>query len=517
MKEQTEIENLLAKMSQMTLEMEELREQNLKMKQELLYLRRVKFGRSSERFIPSDPNQLCLFQDQEQPEEATSDIKPLLEEISQETQARRNRIQAKKRRPVRQELPANLERVERVIEPQGVDLDEMIRIGEDIKEMLHYKPGKLWVERIIRPIYKPKTIDKKAISTTIIQAPLPELPISKSYATADLLEYFITGKYIDHLPVYRMLEILKRSGVTISDSTVYGWLSTVSSLLDPLYEAVVKRVLSSQYVHIDESTIPVIDKEKKKAAKSYLWVVRSPQDNMAFFHYDQGSRAQKVIISLLREYQGAIQTDGYDAYSIYENKQGILLLGCWAHARRYFEKALSENQKLAEIALSYIAKLYEVEANLKDSHASAEQIEEKRLRQSLPVIQALEKWMYEISPELLPKSLIGKAVNYTFAMLPRLTRYITKGYFNIDNNPVENTIRPMALGRKNYLFCGNHDTARDAAVFYTLLGCCKMAGVNPSEWLIYVLENIKDTKNTELHTLFPVNWKKSNQQSEVAV
>ena len=164
MKEQTEIENLLAKMSQMTLEMEELREQNLKMKQELLYLRRVKFGRSSERFIPSDPNQLCLFQDQEQPEEATSDIKPILEEISQETQARRNRIQAKKRRPVRQELPANLERVERVIEPQGVDLDEMIRIGEDIKEMLHYKPGKLWVERISAPFTSPKQSTRRQLA-----------------------------------------------------------------------------------------------------------------------------------------------------------------------------------------------------------------------------------------------------------------------------------------------------------------------------------------------------------------
>ena len=513
MKQGLEIDKLRAELVQKNQEIEALKEQNLKMEQELLYLRRVKFGRSSERFIPSDPNQLCLFPGEGQLEEEVPEILPILEEIEQETKARHNRIKAQIQRPVRQQLPQGLERVETIIEPENINLEEVIRIGEDVKEVLHYKPGKLWVERIIRPIYKLKSKDKESTNTTIIQAPVQELPIAKSYAGSDLLTFFIVGKYIYHLPVYRLLDILKQSGVKISDSTVYSWLSCVTTLVEPLYQAIVKHILESKYIHVDESTIPVIDKEKKKAVKSYLWVVRSTMENMVFFHYDQGSRAQRVIISLLRNYQGAIQTDGYEAYSIYERKDGILLLGCWAHARRYFEKALSEDQERAGKALAYIAKLYEVEANLKEAQASIEEIEEKRLKQSVPVIQAFEKWMYQEAPHLLPKSLMRKAVNYTFEMLIRLTRYTTKGYLNIDNNPVENSIRPMAIGRKNYLFCGNHDTARDAAIYYTLLGCCKMADVNPTEWLIHVLENIKDTKNTELHNLFPANWKKANQQA----
>lgn len=495
-------------LSEQSAEIASLKQEKLKMEQELLYLRRVMYGKKSERFIPQDPNQLCLnFKAQEHLKQETPDIKPVLEEIRQESEIRRNRTQANKRKPVRQAIPENIERVERVVEPQIDNLQDMVRIGEDVKELLHYKPGTLWVERIIRPIYRLKIQPENHIATAIYQAELPEAPIAKSFASADLLSFLIVSKFADHLPVYRSLEILKRQGIELSASTVGDWFEAVAVLLSPLYQAMAKEVLGSGYIQVDESTIPVIDNEKHKAVKAYLWIVRAIQEKMVFFHYDQGSRSQRVVISLLRDYKGTIQTDGYDAYSIYENKKDILLLGCWAHARRYFEKALCEDKQRAEIALSFIAKLYEVEANLKQSNASAEMIVEKRTSQSLAVIRAFETWMYSIAGELLPKSLLAKAVHYSFTMLPRLTRYVTDARYTIDNNPVENSIRPMAIGRKNYLFCGNHRSAGDAAMFYSFFGCCKLAGVNQFEWLTYVLENINQTKINEIHKLFPANWK----------
>ena len=507
-----ELEHKTVELSQRDAELIKLREENFKMEQELLYFKRVIFGKKSERFIPQDPNQLCLnFNAQAQLKEETPDIKPVLEEITQESECRRKRVQAQKRKPKRQALPQELERVERVIEPAIDNLSEMVRIGEDVKEVLHYRPGTLWVERIIRPIYRLKVQPKNHIATAMYQAELPEAPIAKSFAGSDLLAYLIASKFVDHLPVYRVLEILKRQGISLSASTISEWLEAIAVLLAPLYHAMAKEVIDSQYIQVDESTIPVIDNEKNKAVKAYLWVVRSIQKKMVFFHYDQGSRAQRVIISLLRDYKGAIQTDGYEAYSIYENKKDILLLGCWAHARRYFEKALSEDTERAQIALSFIAKLYEVEANLKEGNANNEQITEKRTKQSLVVIREFERWMYSITGELLPKSLLAKAINYTFAMLPRLTRYITDARFAIDNNPVENSIRPMAIGRKNYLFCGNHRAARDAAMYYTFFGCCKLAKVNPADWLTYVLDNINQTKTSEIHKLFPDNWKTTKQ------
>lgn len=507
-----EQEKLKIEQEKFLIEQEKLaiEQEKLKMEQELLYLRRVMFGKKSERFIPQDPNQLCLnFNAQEHLKEETPDIKPVLEQISQESEIRRNRVQTNKRKPVRQAIDENIERVERVIEPQIDNLQDMVRIGEDVKEVLHYKPGTLWVERIIRPIYRLKVQPENHITTAIYQAELPEAPIAKSFAGADLLSFLIVSKFVDHLPVYRVLEILKRQGIELSAATISDWFEAVAVLLSPLYQAMAKEVITSGYIQVDESTIPVIDNEKHKAVKAYLWIVRAIQKRMVFFHYDQGSRSQRVVISLLRDYKGTIQTDGYEAYSIYENKKDILLLGCWAHARRYFEKALSEDKQRAETALSFIAKLYEVEANLKESNATREQIVEKRTRQSLVVIRAFEKWMYSITGELLPKSLLRKAVDYTFSMLPRLTRYVTDARYMIDNNPVENSIRPMAIGRKNYLFCGNHRAAGDAAMFYTFFGCCKLAEVNQFDWLTYVLENINQTKINEIHKLFPENWKAS--------
>ena len=487
-----------------------LEEENAKLRQELLYHQRRMFGRCSEKRMPQHPEGTLFipFGKESIPEE-TADILPIVEEIKVASRKRKIQIQkqTKKNRPKREEIPADIERRIHIIEPENVDHENMVKIGEDVREVLQYIPGTFYVDRFIRPIYKDKVQDKEALKTVIYQANSIETFIPKSIAGNSLLSQLIISKYMDHLPIYRQLEIFKRQGMKLAPSTICGWMQEVATRLQPLYERLVSNTLSSNYIQVDETTMPVVDNDKKQAVKEYMWAIHDVMNKQVFFHYDEGSRAQKVVVSLLKTYQGTVQTDGYEAYSIYENKQGVILLGCWAHVRRKFENALTEDEVRANRALDYISLLYQVEANLKEKNLNNEEIAKERKRLSYPILLEFEKWMHDISVDLLPKSLMGKAVIYTFSLYHRLVRYVSDGRCHIDNNAIENAIRPIALGRKNYLFCGNHDTAKDAALFYSLLGSCKLANVNPAEWLADILMRLKDCKSTELNSLLPANWK----------
>jgi len=233
-------------------------------------------------------------------------------------------------------------------------------------------------------------------------------------------------------------------------------------------------------------------------------------DNLVFFHYDQGSRAQKVALQLFKDFQGVIQSDGYAVYDIYESKKGVLPIGCWAHARRYFEEALKEDNVRASYALEQIGLLYDVERRADQEQLSYDQRADLRSRLSYPIMVAFEKWLVNEHPQVLPKGRIGKAIKYTYNIFPKLTRYHLDGRYKIDNNLGENTIRPIALGRKNWLFCGNHDAAENAAIMYSMLGCCKANEVNFRDWLVYFLNNIHryDTDySKDLAELLPHNFK----------
>lgn len=285
-------------------------------------------------------------------------------------------------------------------------------------------------------------------------------------------------------------------------------------LLRALYFRLKEIVLASDYIQVDESTVPVIDNEKHRAVKAYLWMVRSVIDKLVFFHYDKGSRAQKVVVELLRDYQGAVQTDGYAAYSIYEHKKGVLLLGCWAHARRKFTEALKEDKSGAEYALEQIGLIYKVEAMADDQQMTYQERADLRKRLAYPILCAFEKWIVNYFPKVMSKGRMGKALSYSYSLFHRLTRYHLDGRYQIDNNLAENAIRPLALGRKNYLFCGNHDAAENAAIMYSLLGCCKTNDVNPREWLTDVLTQIpkyNSDYSLDLADLLPHNWKKSKE------
>ena len=227
-----------------------------------------------------------------------------------------------------------------------------------------------------------------------------------------------------------------------------------------------------------------------------------------FFHYDHGSRGKDVALGLFAHFKGAMQTDGYAVYDIYEDKEGVLSLVCWAHARRYFERALNNDKARAELALEKIKLLYDVEHEADDKNLSYEERSKLRMELSVPILKGFEAWLQAEYPKVMPKSPIGKAIHFALERYDRLCRYVIDGRYRIDSNLVENGQRPVALGRKNYLFCGNDDAAEDAAVMYTMMGCCKAAGVNVYDWLVYFLDHVHEydyAPELDLAELLPGN------------
>jgi hypothetical protein len=338
---------------------------------------------------------------------------------------------------------------------------------------------------------------------------MPALPISRSYAGATLLADLSIDKYVNHLPFYRQLQMFQQLGISIPAATVNGWHQEVADLMRPVYYRIRELVLQTDYIQSDETTIPIINNEKHKTVKGYLWMVRAVMENLVFFHYDQGSRAQKVALELFRDYQGVIQSDGYAVYDMYENKKGVLPIGCWAHCRRKFTEALTEDKARAEYALEQIGLLYAVERRADEENLSYEERSDLRSRLSYPIMVVFEKWMVSEYPKVLPKGRIGKAIHYTYNAYHKLTRYHLDGRLKMDNNLAENAIRQVAMGRKAWLFCGNHDAAEDAAIMYTLFGCCKAHGVNFRDWLVYFLNHVHDYDNDyskSLDELLPQNY-----------
>ncbi|MFH0894827.1 MAG: IS66 family transposase [Bacteroidota bacterium] len=486
-----------------------------KLYDQLAWYRRKFWKPQSEKYIPQDPNQRTIdFGGLDVlPEEAAS-IKEAEKEI---VTYERTKPDKSKKQPVRVPLPDFLRREEEIIEPEGID-ENWERIGEEITEILEHKPGELYVRRIVRPVYvlkKNKQHQTEEMNQEPVQmvktASLPLLPLPRSNAGPSLLAELLLGKYMYHLPFHRQIAMLKLTGMHLPASTVSNWFMGICDLLRALYYRLKEIVLASDYIQVDESTVPVINDEKHCAVKAYLWMVRSVMDNLVFFHYDKGSRAQKVIIELLRNFQGAVQTDGYEAYSIYEHKKGILLLGCWAHARRKFTEALGEDKSGAEYALRQIGLLYKVEIMATEQNMDCQQRADLRKRLAYPILCAFEKWIVKYFPQTLPKGRMAKALSYSYSLFHRLSRYHLDGRYQIDNNLAENAIRPLALGRKNYLFCRNHEAAENAAIVYSLLGCCKASDVNPREWLTDVLSQIPKYNNDyslDLADLLPYNWKK---------
>ena len=312
-----------------------------------------------------------------------------------------------------------------------------------VTDTLVLVPAQMYVRRIIRHklVLKSNLQIKEPERKAFEIAPLPVMPLPKCMASESLLTDIILQKFFYHMPFYRVIQKYKELGVKISDSTMNDWYAATCEKLKLLYDILDREVFSRDYIQVDESTLPVIDNEKHRAVKGYMWCVRAVEGNLVVFHYDMGSRSHETARKLLRGYRGTIQTDGYGAYDQFESDPHIQVIGCWAHARRKWSDALDEDKRTASEALAYINKLYHVENEAKEAGISGDALKEKRQKESYPVILQFEKWMYETVTKTSRNSRTGKTISYTLPLLPRLSRYVNDGRFCIDNNLVENAIR----------------------------------------------------------------------------
>jgi len=458
-------------------------------------LRRMIFGSKRERFESAiDSHQLAL------------EFEPKALEIAESVKLEREQIRVsylrqkpKKEHPGRLALPSHLPVVEILIEPSE-DTTDMVCIGREITEELDYTPAKLHINRIIRPKYITKEDEKGNQKQVIAQL---NRPIPKCIASAALLTMIFINKYIYHLPLYRTLGQIRQMGVPLPSSTLESWVRLCSELIRPLYAVHRLYVFSETYQMIDESPLKVQDRDKPGAChQGYMWVRYAPLSKSVLFEYYK-SRSTKGPIDDLSTFKGYIQTDGYSGYTYLASQQGITHLSCWAHARRYFDKALGNDRERASHVMKLIQLLYAIEALARESEMSHQQRHALRLDKSLPIINEIGQYIQQERDKVTPKSPIRQAFEYCANRWVSLQNYLTNGMLEIDSNLVENSIRPLALGRKNYLFAGSHDAAKDIAMFYSFFATCTKNNIDPQKWLIYVIQNINDTKTSKVKDLLP--------------
>lgn len=362
-------------------------------------------------------------------------------------------ITQRKEHPGRMRLPDHLRREVIVLEP-GKDVSGLRRLGYEITEVLEYLPGELFVKQFLRPIYV-QPVD--LTETLFITASLPGRMMEKCMAAESLLAQMTVDKYLDHLPIHRQLQRFERLGVTIAQSTSNDWMRNVLTSLTGLYELHKKQVLSSSYLHADETTIKVQDENKKgKTHLGFYWAYHNSENNLVLFDYRPG-RGREGPTEILRDFKGYLQTDGYGVYDDWGKKPGITLIHCMAHARRKFTESLDSDAPRAKYVLELMQLLYAVERRIKQEAMPAKEIVALRQKESTPVLQELKQWMIAQAGNVLPKSPIGQAIAYSLQRWDKLSLFTTNARLQIDNNPVERAIRPIAIGRKNYLFAVRHE------------------------------------------------------------
>lgn len=452
------------------------------------------FGAKSERFVPAaHPSQLNLLEEPAQ--------EPAQEEVI--LVDKHERKKKKEKHPVRQVIPAHLPRRIVMLYPVGYDENSTATIiGNEITEVLEEKPGSFEVIQYVRPKFAKENNEGVAI------AALPYRPINKGLFGTLLLTRILVEKYCDHLPLYRQLERMKRAGIKLAYSTLADVPAQLAEVLEPLYNELIKQALSAKYIGVDETPHPVLDKDvKQKTHRGYFWVYQACEQRLVLFDYKPG-RGKNGPAEFLKNFKGFLQTDGYQVYEEYGKRDDITLVGCMAHARRYFEKALDSHRDKAQYVIELLQKVYAVERRIKEEQIVEKEIVELRQSLAKPLLVELKKWLDENLYTITPQSPLGKAIGYMHSRWENLTQYLQHPFLQIDNNLVENAIRPTVLGRKNFLFSGSHDAAQRSAMYYSFIGSCKMNNVNPEEWFADILSQPISAKDPNLHLLLPNNWKK---------
>lgn len=474
---------------------------------EVAQLRRMIFGVRTERFVPS-------------PDATAAQLQMALD-LSAETvkQCRitsattvhyiRTKLQVvpgtPKAHPGRMKLPDHLRRETILLKPD-IDVSGLKKIGEEVTEILDYVPAELYVKQYIRHKYAAPHAEA---GSTVITATLPGRLLEKCMAGEGLLAQMVVDKYLDHLPIHRQLQRYERMGVKIAQSTSNDWFRMTLSHLNGLYEAHKRITLATAYLNADETPVKVLDEDKKGTThRGYYWVYYNSEQKLVLFDYRPG-RGREGPDDILKDFQGYLQTDGYSAYENFDKRDGITLLHCMAHARRKFYDALQNDRPRAEHALALFQQLYAIERRIKDQALTGDAVVQLRQQEAIPVLQTMKTWMEEQYPAIIvKKSPIAQAMAYFLPRWEKLCIYTRDARLNIDNNLVENAIRPVAVGRKNYLFAGSHEAAQRAAMIYSLLATCKLHNINPYYWLRDVLENMHRFSTAKIEGLLPQNWKK---------
>jgi len=482
-------------------ENDELKTENLLLKEKVQYLMKKLFGRSSEKLNP-DQMQLALeeLRDLQAALELAEAKAEETEEAPEEKESKRG-----KRKPLDARIPEDLPVEIIVIEPDEVLENPELweKIGEERSEQLDVTPTRFFKTITIRNKYK--RIDDRSVAPVV--APAPKRLIDNSYASASLILHIILGKYCDHLPLYRQEQIFKqRYGVEISRKTMGGWMHLMANWLSLIYEALRNEIRASGYIQADETFIPYQDPGKDHCPNGYLWAYHSPGVGVLFEWYP--SRAAKCLDPMLSGYQGLLQSDGYGAYPAWLNDPGhakekaaIVHAACWAHARRKFFEA---GHPVAEEIVKLIAKLYQIETKLR-VQGSADRRADRQAK-AAPILEAIKAILETEQPRTLPKSAFGKAINYTLKRWDMLNEYLDHHALEIDNNLVENAIRPTAIGKKNWLFFGSPESGQDSAILYSLIETCRKLGINPTDYLRELLDALPTMAQKEIPHWTPAKW-----------
>jgi len=480
-------------------------------------------GSKSERFAPaSAPEQMTLW-DEEQGEAAGAE-----EETKEHVPGYARK--KKKAHPGRTPLPEHLPVRRIIIEPEE-DTTGMVKIGEEITRKVDYIKAVLEIVETVRPKYARPEAEQSEDKPAIVIAEVPDQVLPKSIAGVGLLVFILIAKYIDHLPFYRQIGMFKRDhGWAIHKSTINGWFTDTCSLLEPLYEALQKDVLDTDYIQGDESRILVLERGKEQPKKKtseklkrgakrhlgYMWVFRNPISRNVFFVYRKG-RGANVLHETLGDFTGLLQSDGYSAYTSYIKTHDVELISCLAHIRRKFFDAQKNHRRIAVMALSVIQYLYRIEAHCRKRKFTHQQRLAMRQRVAKPIYEALLDWILYEQRNNLTKGAIGTALLYAKNHLPRLRHYLEDGRVEIDNNLIENKIRQLAMGRKNFMFAGSNAGAQRATMMYSFFASCKDNDVNPSDWLRDVLVRIGSHPVNRVAELLPAQWAEARREVGMTV
>jgi transposase len=495
---QEQVSSLQETLAQTRQALEESRRENTVLRQKLDALARRFFGKKSEQLNAAQLELLL----QGLVESAVSEEKkePPARPAPRTSSASSQRLRT----------PDHLEVVRQVIEPELVQAqpEQWKQIGEEVSRRLDYQPGKFFWQETVRPKYV--RADQRALPPVI--APAPAQVADHSLAAPGLLAQILVGKYCDHLPFYRQEQIFQqRHGVFISRQQMVQWMAQSVRLLSAISDELKKQLRQSRYVQVDETPVRYQDPDLPgRCGQGYLWAASVPGQGVVYEWH--ASRAARCLDSLLGAgYKGKLQSDGYSAYPAFVKNKAVELFGCWAHARRGFFEAQEQAPKVAGWFLNQIGQMYGWERQLRLSRAGPALRQAHRRAHSRMVVERCHRALHALRPRYLPQSPMGQAISYALNQGPTLARFLDHGEVEIDNNIVENAIRPTAIGKKNWLFFGSEEAGQRSAVLYTLIENCRRHGVEPYTYLKDVLERLPSTTNWGVSQLTPLNWKNVRQ------